>query len=201
MRSDDPGRSDGQPEWQGAAEQLQWHGMDYRALLEGVRPLPGGDWRSVVPYDSWSPGLLNNIRQATMSAMAPQGNRTVQRQRTTTWTGPISGCASSSSVDIIGLHGGWTLTMHCERPEDAERMVEASWGLYPGGTWIFLGYAYAGQTEIDRGRAGECEFILAAQFPYAAGADSQPSRGTRKRACLASKVMTNGNGCWSANPA
>ena len=67
---------------------------------------------------------------------------------------------------------------------------EASWGLYPGGTWIFLGYAYAGQTEIDRGRAGECEFILAAQFPYDAGADSQPYRGTQKRAYLASKVMT-----------
>ena len=66
------------------AEQLQWHGMDYRILLEGVRPLPGGDWRSVVPYDSWSPGLLNNLHNAAVSAMAPQGNRTVQRQRTTT---------------------------------------------------------------------------------------------------------------------
>eukprot|EP00439_Symbiodinium_sp_Y106_P026222 s7627_g3.t1 len=69
---------------------------------------------------------------------------------------------------------------------------EASWGLYPGGTWVFLAYASAGQTEIDRGRAGECEFILAAQFPYDAGADSQPYRGTQKSAYLASKVMTKG---------
>ena len=59
VRPGESGRSDGQPEGHGAAEQLQWHGMDYRTLLEGVRPLPGGDWRSVVPYDSWSPGLLN----------------------------------------------------------------------------------------------------------------------------------------------
>ena len=151
-----------------------------------------------MPYDSWSPGLLNNIRQAAVSAMAPQGNRTVQRQRTTTWTGPISGGASSSSVDsnferkLLAYTEAGRSRCIAKDPRMPSSWWEASWGLYPGGTWIFLGYAYAGQTEIDRGRAGECEFILAAQFPYDAGADSQPYRGTQKRAHLASKVMTKG---------
>ena len=37
VRSDDPGRSDGQPEWHGAAEQLQWHGMEFQSPF-GRRP-------------------------------------------------------------------------------------------------------------------------------------------------------------------
>ena len=174
--------------------------MEYQVLLAGIRPLPGCDWRSVVPYDSWSSDLLNNIRQAAVNAMAPQGNRAVQRNRTTTWVGPVGGDAPSSSTDtnfdhnvklLAYLEAGRSRYV-AKDPRMPNSWWEASWGLYPGGTWVFLGYAFAGHTEIDRGRAGECEFILAAQFPYDAGADSQPSRDAQKSAYLASKVMTRG---------
>ena len=59
-------------------------------------------------------------------------------------------------------------------------MPTSWWGGFVGAVpqrhMVFLGYAYAGHTEISTTRAGECEFILTAQFPYDAGADSQPTR-------------------------
>eukprot|EP00439_Symbiodinium_sp_Y106_P036673 s2459_g4.t1 len=63
-----------------------------------------------------------------------------------------------------------------ERPRAQGMTLQGFVGAVPQRHMVFLGYAYAGHTEISTTRAGECEFILTAQFPYDAGADSQPTR-------------------------
>ena len=51
-------------------------------------PEPDTDWRTIVPYDTWSTDILNQLMRHAVDHMMPQGGRHLKRARSSSWVGP-----------------------------------------------------------------------------------------------------------------